>query len=198
MTNSPYRNSFIIAATAATLSLGAVGCNETDDQSSMQNQGMTDSAITTGVEGQLAQERNLDSSDISVATADGTVTLDGSVTDAEARSAAESAARSFDGVNNVDNRLSVQSTGVGESIKNTGDAAAQATSDTWITTKVKSVLLADSEAQGMDIEVNTKDGVVTLEGELNNQTDIDYVKALIIDVEGVKRVNTNALTVASR
>lgn len=78
----------------------------------------------------------------------------------------------------------------------TGDAAAQAVSDTWITTKIKSVLLADSEAKGLDVNVNTKDGVVTLEGELTSQAAIDHVKVLAMDVEGVKAVNTTALTVS--
>lgn len=83
-------------------------------------------------------------------------------------------------------------------VKETGDSATQAVTDTWITTKVKSVLLADSEAKGLDVEVNTKDGVVTLKGKLTNQAAADHVKALVMDVEGVKRVNTQALTIASR
>jgi hyperosmotically inducible protein len=78
----------------------------------------------------------------------------------------------------------------------TGDAAAQAVSDTWITTKVKSVLLADSEAKGLEVNVDTKDGVVSLEGELPTQAAIDHVEALARDVEGVKRVNSTALNVA--
>jgi hyperosmotically inducible periplasmic protein len=85
-----------------------------------------------------------------------------------------------------------------EGARDAGDSAAQAASDTWITTKVKSVLLADSDAQGLDIKVNTKDGVVTLEGELASQAAIDHVKALAMDVEGVKRVDTNALTATRR
>jgi hyperosmotically inducible periplasmic protein len=84
----------------------------------------------------------------------------------------------------------------GAAAKATGEAAAQAVSDTWITTKIKSVLLADSDAKGLDVNVNTKDGVVTLEGELTSQAAVDHVKALAMDVEGVKAVNTTALTVA--
>jgi hyperosmotically inducible periplasmic protein len=84
----------------------------------------------------------------------------------------------------------------GESVKASGDAAAQAMSDTWITTKVKSVLLADSDAKGLDVEVHTEDGVVTLEGVLANQEAVDHVKRLAGDVEGVKRVDASALTVA--
>jgi hyperosmotically inducible periplasmic protein len=84
----------------------------------------------------------------------------------------------------------------GDAAKATGDAAAQAVSDTWITTKVKSVLLADSDAKGLDVEVHTKDGVVTLEGVLASQESIDHVKKLAGQVEGVKRVEAYRLTVA--
>jgi hyperosmotically inducible periplasmic protein len=86
----------------------------------------------------------------------------------------------------------------GETVKETGDTAAQAMSDTWITTKVKSVLLADSDAQGFDVKVDTKDGVVTLEGTLATQEAVDHVKMLAADVEGVERVESAALTVAYR
>jgi hyperosmotically inducible protein len=208
MTNSIYRNAFIVAGIAATLGLGAAGCGQTADQSSKQagaTQDITDTAITAGVKAKLGMERNLESSDITVSTTNGTVTLTGTVSDSAARSAAETAARSSSGVTNVNNRLSVASPSVaaatrdaGEAVRDTGDSAAQAMSDTWITTKVKSVLLADSDAKGLDISVDTKDGVVTLEGELTNQAAVDHVKALAMDVEGVKGVNASALTVARR
>jgi hyperosmotically inducible periplasmic protein len=84
----------------------------------------------------------------------------------------------------------------GEAVMATGDAAGQAMSDTWITTKIKSVLLADSAAKGLDVKVDTKDGVVTLKGVLATQSAVDHVKKLAGDVEGVKRVNAYSLTVA--
>ncbi|NHA14644.1 BON domain-containing protein [Thioalkalivibrio sp. XN279] len=84
----------------------------------------------------------------------------------------------------------------GEAAKATGAAATQAVSDTWITTKIKSVLLADPDAKGLDVNVDTKDGVVMLEGELATQAAVDHVTALAADVEGVKRVDATALTVA--
>lgn len=206
MTNTYMRNALIVAGITATMGLGVAGCDNRADQSSKQagaTQDITDTAITAGVKSKLALDRDLDSSDITVSTANGTVTLTGSVKDTAARSGAETAARSFAGVTNVNNRLSVSSpsvaaaaTNTGEAAKATGDAAAQAMSDTWITTKVKSVLLADSEAKGLEVNVDTKDGVVSLEGELPTQAAIDHVEALAGDVEGVKRVNSTALNVA--
>lgn len=208
MTNSKYRNTLIAAGIVAALGLGVAGCDKPADQSSKQagaTQEITDTAITAGVKTKLAATRDLDSSDITVTTAGGTVTLTGTVDNAAAKAAAETATRSFAGVTNVNNRLSVSSPSVAAAAKDTGgavmatgDAAAQAMSDTWITTKIKSVLLADSDAKGLDVKVDTKDGVVTLEGELANQAAVDHVKALASDVEGVKRVNTTALTVARR
>lgn len=85
-----------------------------------------------------------------------------------------------------------------EAAKETGEAATQAVSDTWITTKIKSVLLADSDAKGLDVSVHTKDGVVTLGGALETQVEVDHVKALAADVEGVKRIEAAMLTVARR
>jgi hyperosmotically inducible periplasmic protein len=83
-----------------------------------------------------------------------------------------------------------------ESARITGESATQAMSDSWITAKVRSVLLADPEAQGFEVSVDTKDGVVTLGGTLQSQAAIDHVKALAGEVEGVTRVDAAALTVA--
>jgi hyperosmotically inducible periplasmic protein len=85
-----------------------------------------------------------------------------------------------------------------EAARETGEAATQAVSDTWITTKIKSVLLADSDAKGLDVSVHTQDGVVTLGGALETQVAVDHVKTLAADVEGVKRIDSAMLTVARR
>lgn len=208
MTHSLYLNALIVAGISATLGLGVAACGKTTDPSSKQTsvaQDITDTAITAAVKSKLAMDRDLDSSDISVATHGGSVTLTGSVQHAAARSAAETATRSVSGVKNVSNQLGVTSPSVaeaakasGEAVRATGDAASQAVLDTWITTKVQSLLLADSEAKGLDVGVDTKDGVVTLVGELSTQAAVDHVKKLARSVEGVKRVDFAALTVASR
>jgi hyperosmotically inducible periplasmic protein len=85
-----------------------------------------------------------------------------------------------------------------EAAKETGETTTRVVSDTWITTKVKSVLLADSDTKGLDVSVHTKDGVVTLGGALETQAAVDHVKTLAADVEGVKRIEAAMLTVARR
>jgi hyperosmotically inducible protein len=63
--------------------------------------------------------------------------------------------------------------------------------DTVITTKVKSALLADSDIKGLDVSVETSQGVVSLSGAVNNQTQIDRAAKIASGVEGVVSVLNN-------
>ena len=78
-----------------------------------------------------------------------------------------------------------------------GPDSDQPIDDTWITTKVKSSLLADTDVAGLDIEVETVNGVVTLTGEVDEQAQIDHATRIARDIEGVTDVQTSGLTVAT-
>lgn len=69
----------------------------------------------------------------------------------------------------------------------------QPVNDTWITTKVKSSLLADSDVSGLDIEVKTVNGVVTLSGEVEQQAQVEHATRIAREIEGVTDVNNTAL-----
>lgn len=69
----------------------------------------------------------------------------------------------------------------------------QPVSDTWITTKVKSELLADTEVKGTDINVSTTNGVVTLAGVLDSKDAVNKAVAVTKGIKGVKSVDTQAL-----
>lgn len=71
----------------------------------------------------------------------------------------------------------------------------QPINDTWITTKVKSSLLADTDVSGLEINVETVNGVVTLSGQVDEQMQIDRATAIARDIEGVTEVRTASLTV---
>jgi hyperosmotically inducible protein len=62
-------------------------------------------------------------------------------------------------------------------------------SDSAITANVKSALMA--QAAGMQINVETTDGVVTLSGEVATQADVSALERLARRVEGVKDVRNN-------
>jgi len=68
-------------------------------------------------------------------------------------------------------------------------------SDSWITTKVKSDLLVTEEVKGLDINVTTTNGVVTLSGRLDNQVQVDKAIAVTKGIKGVTSVDSKTLTV---
>lgn len=70
-------------------------------------------------------------------------------------------------------------------------------SDTWITTKVKADLLVTEEVKGLDINVSTTNGVVTLAGLLDSQAQHHKAIAVAKSIKGVKSVETKALKVKS-
>ncbi|WP_243720363.1 BON domain-containing protein [Luteimonas aestuarii] len=69
----------------------------------------------------------------------------------------------------------------------------QPVNDTWITTKVKSSLLADSDVSGLDINVETVNGVVTLSGDVEQQSQVEHATRIAREIEGVTDVNNTAL-----
>lgn len=76
-----------------------------------------------------------------------------------------------------------------------GRDSDQPVDDTWITTKVKSSLLADTDVSGLKIDVETVNGVVTLTGNVEQQAQIDKAASIARGIEGVTDVQTTALVV---
>lgn len=76
-----------------------------------------------------------------------------------------------------------------------GAEVEKAVSDSWITTKVKSEILANSVSKGFKVNVTTKSGVVALKGKLPTQDAVDLVKNLAQNVQGVQSVDASGLTV---
>jgi len=66
--------------------------------------------------------------------------------------------------------------------------AADFIDDAWITTKVKAMLLKDSGLAGLKVEVDTKDGVVTLSGQAESGKQIDQAVRIASGIKGVKEV----------
>lgn len=70
-------------------------------------------------------------------------------------------------------------------------------SDSWITTKVKSEILANSVSKAFKVSVKTKRGAVSLTGKLPNQDAIDLVKMIAEKVKGVKSVDASGLAIGT-
>jgi hyperosmotically inducible periplasmic protein len=68
---------------------------------------------------------------------------------------------------------------------------AQVVTDASVTTAVKTRLMKDKAARETSIDVDTKDGVVTIAGTVPTEADKTRIEALVRRTTGVKSVNDN-------
>lgn len=65
--------------------------------------------------------------------------------------------------------------------------------DAWITTKVKAMLLKEDALSALKIDVDTKDGVVRLSGQVDNSEQVAKAVDIARKVTGVKDVRADLL-----
>jgi hyperosmotically inducible protein len=188
---------------AALIAMMTVACAETDP------------GITTAVKSKMAADDVVKSYRIDVDTKDGVVTLAGAVDTPAARERAVELARGTDGVRDVVDQLTVSAgatptTGVddeiqreardeardadaktdeaqrkaGETADDIGDAAGNAA----LTSKVKTKFLADTTISGLSIDVDSKNGVVTLTGTVSTAGEKERALKVARETDGVKSV----------
>ena len=172
----------------------------------------TDAGVTTKVKSKFASDDVVKAYQIDVDTKDHVVTLSGQVENSTAKERAVTLARSTEGVRDVVDNLSVGqgsaalpgehpatgTSGVGDKAAEAGRDAGNAISDAAITTAVKSKFLADSKVGGLKIDVDTNDGVVTLNGDVNSAAEKAEAMRLARDTDGVKSVRDNLTIKSSR
>jgi hyperosmotically inducible protein len=157
---------------------------------------LSDASITTELKARLLGMKGLRSADIQVTTTDGTVELSGIVPSVHAKSIAMITARNIDGVKHVTDMLTVSS--APGRMQQAIAKSEMVVSDSWITSKVKSELLADDMTKGFAVSVAAQDGVVTLQGQLDSQAAINRTKTLAESVKGVKYLDTSALMISTQ
>ncbi len=179
------------------LALAVDHAGHSEDESSSATQAVSDTWITTKVKAELATADGVSSTDISVTTVDGVVTLTGVLPTRAAVDAAVAHTRSVKGVLRVD----AAGLKVGDAAKvaasnqasDESSSVGQAVDDTWITTKVKAELATTDGVSSMDISVDTVDGVVTLTGSLSSDLEVKKAIAAARSVKGVRQVDATAL-----
>jgi hyperosmotically inducible periplasmic protein len=167
--------------------------------------GESDTTLTTKVKAKILADRAVTSSDqIEVSTANHVVTL-GGTTDTEAsKERALTLARSTEGVSNVVDNLRVSTSvasnsmpgGVTGAVSDAAGKVTEAVDDAAITTAIKAKLIGDSSVSGTKIHVDTKDGVVTLQGTVKSEDEKSKAVQIARDTKGVQRVE-DQLTVQS-
>ncbi|WP_213990511.1 molecular chaperone OsmY [Sodalis sp. dw_96] len=153
-----------------------------DNSMSSASNYMGDSAVTAKVKSALVSDKGINSTDISVETNHGMVTLSGFVNDQMQAERAVTAARSVSGVTSVSDKLHV---------KEAGTTAKSYASDSAITSEVKAKFLADSVVPSRKIKVTTDNGVVQLSGRVQNARVADRAESVAKAVDGVKSVKND-------
>jgi hyperosmotically inducible protein len=156
----------------------------------------SDPGITTAVKAKLAADDAVKAYQIDVDTSDRVVTLTGTVDRTAAKEQAVTLARQTEGVRDVVDQITVSpqatpATGARDRAGETADRAGEVTTDASITTVVKSKFLADTTTSGLKIDVDTKGGVVSLEGTVASKAEANRAVSLARETNGVKRVINN-------
>ena len=151
----------------------------------------SDEWIEGRVSGAFAYNSGLDSSDITVDSKGGAVTITGSVPTKIEREFAETVAKATDGVSSVNNQLAVD-----ENLKlKTRSSFSQKIQDASITASVKTRLLTHKDTHGMAVNVDTMGNVVTLSGNVRTERERKLSEQLAYATSGVRQVKNN-LTIA--
>ena len=144
----------------------------------------SDAELLSTVKNKLAMESSLTGTTIVVTANNGIVTLTGDLNSNEQADTATQMAESIPGVKDVDtSKLTVNGT-------------TQPASDNLITAKVKGKFLqqklfGDKDIAAITITVETRDGVVTLGGTVDNQDQAKNAATMAKSVTGVKDVQSN-------
>lgn len=201
-----FKTSLLATAIALTFGVSAVSAQDNAATERTVGQTVDDATITASVKTKLLADERTKGFDINVDTRNGSVILSGGADSQEAKLAAGEVASSVDGVILIDNQLVVAEAGTeARTEANTATAsgelraaageAGDGISDAWITSKVKTQLLADTDVKGTQITVQTRDKVVTLSGTAESAAARAKAIEIAQATEGVNSVVATQLAV---
>ncbi|WP_231916657.1 division/outer membrane stress-associated lipid-binding lipoprotein [Rheinheimera sp. SA_1] len=165
------------ACAAAVVAGGASAVTSASDRRTLGSQ-IDDSSIVVKAERALEANKTLDEqAHINVNSYNGILLLTGQAPSQEMLDTASQLVQGIQGVKDVQNQIRV-----GNPISFTTRSR-----DSWITTRVKSLLVADKEISALNIKVITESGEVFLMG-LVSSTEADKAVEIARHVNGVSRV----------
>ena len=182
-------------------------------ESAKAREQLADAWLTTKIQSKFVGDHEIKATDINVSSHDGVVTLKGRVLNDPMRKLAVAIAQNTDGVRQVVDQLNVeiappvparaQNAATSGAVATTGtadntarSATASASDDARITSSIQSKYFMDERIKGRHIGVATDGGVVTLNGEVGDETERAEALLLARTTEGVKRVE-DSLTVTA-
>lgn len=175
----------IATATAGVIALSPMAAHAEDGDMSRQ---LTEARQEGSVWTAFALNRHLSPFSIDVEIENGVAVLTGEVESEVDRDLAEQVALGVEGIREVDNQLKVE----GESADRNEDGERSFSSrfnDATTTATVKSKLLWNRNTEGLDINVDTRNGVVILEGNADSSEAKELAERLARNTEGVRQVD---------
>jgi hyperosmotically inducible periplasmic protein len=200
------RKTLFVVSALFVFCLVASGCSKTPSAQDINS----DSDIKAAVKEKIKVDPKVDESDIEVDAEDGVVTLKGEVDSNEEADRAIQIAGEVPKVKRVNSELKIKDVVTNEDVEEhveenakvaeekleeKGDrSVTQTAEDAEITAKVKLALAKDPEVSALKIDVDTRNGEVTLTGTVKSEAEAKRAIQIAESNEGVKRV-TSVLTV---
>jgi len=181
----------VLAMATGMLSFSSLSVMAQETSSSEVTEARMEGSIATA----FALNRHLNPFRIDVQVQDRTAILTGAVEDGVNRDLAEQLALSIEGIDKVDNQLTVDTDVDQSDAERT--SLANSLNDATTTATVKSKLLWNRNTQGLDIGVSTRNSVVTLTGEAHSEAARELAERLADNTEGVRDV-INEIAVTGR
>jgi osmotically-inducible protein OsmY len=151
----------------------------------------TDPGVAAKVEAKLASDNITPASKIEVTADNYVVTLKGTVDSEEQRARALDLARNTEGVRDVVDMIAVRTSDTAADAPNPDRTLGETIDDAGITMRVKSRLLDDPTVKGLNIDVDTRQGVVYITGSVRSDAEKDQAIKLAREAEGVRDVQAD-------
>ncbi|RJP64262.1 MAG: BON domain-containing protein [Candidatus Abyssobacteria bacterium SURF_17] len=145
---------------------------------------LDDLTIDAAVKTALMLNENVNARNIAVSSRRGEVTLTGSVASPAEAELARKIAEDVDGVVSVNVELTIEGAGAEASKQ----SFAEKIDDARIVTQVRAALMVNRNIDASEIEVASKDGIVTLTGIVHNGAEKDLANKIAEDCWGVQGV----------
>ena len=154
----------------------------------------TDAWMTASIQSRYFVDDEVRGRNIDVDTRNGVVTLRGTVGSYSERLLATAIARNTDGVREVHDEMTIdakprESDRTRRVLRESVGTAGQRIEDAWITTRIQSKFFVDDQIKARKVDVDTKDGVVTLRGSVATVAAKTAAENLAVETDGVTRVN---------
>lgn len=177
----PFKPLLLATSAALMLSLTTLASQAADGQLAAQlAAARQEGSIWTA----FALNRHLNPFKLDIEVEAGEATLTGKVENAVQKDLAEQVALSIEGIDAVDNRIEV----AGEAASGNPPGLVQRLEDASLAATVKSKLLWNSNTRGLDIQVKSETGAITLSGRAQTPAAKELAGQLAANTDGVREV----------